>query len=363
MGPTDARDLLAWFADHRRDLAWRGEFPRDPYRVLVSEVMLQQTQVDRVVAGFRRFVERFPTLEALAAATSDDVVEAFAGMGYYGRARRLHLAARAIVARGAWPCDAAGLAALPGVGAYTSAAVAAFAFAGADPPVDGNVCRVAARVLRLALPIGSTPLARAAAAMARELHTRAPCPEVFEALMELGATVCTPQAPRCPACPLRGCCRGHDEAERFPLAKPARAPVDLRWVVLWMVRADGAVLLRRVPDGTLLAGLWLPPLTVIEPGTEARDAAAALARAHGFAGALRSAAAVRHAITHHRIEVVPFVGALPAVRVAEAATGATFRDPAAPGLPTSSLLGKLARSCSLPQQVGIDELLHAHRET
>ena len=363
MEPGDARLLLAWFAAHRRDLPWRGEFPRDPYRVLVSEVMLQQTQVERVVAGFRRFVDRFPTLEALATATSDEVVEAFSGMGYYGRARRLHLAARAIVANGAWPCDAAGLAALPGVGAYTSAAVAAFAFAGADPPVDGNVCRVAARVLRSPLPAGSAALTRHAATMARELHAEAPCPEVFEALMELGATVCSPRAPGCPACPLRACCRGHAAAERFPQSRPSRPTVDLLWVALWLVRADGAVLLRPVPDGALLAGLWLPPLAAVTPGVEARDAAAALARVNGFVGDLVGAATVRHAITHHRIEVAAFGGSWPAGRVAEAAAGATFRNPAAPGLPTSSLLGKLARACSPPRQAGIDELLRARSET
>jgi A/G-specific adenine glycosylase len=361
--PGDARLLLAWFAAHRRDLPWRGEFPRDPYPVLVSEVMLQQTQVDRVVEGFRRFVERFPTLEALAAATSDEVVEAFSGMGYYGRARRLHLAAQAIVARGAWPHGVAGLAALPGVGTYTSAAVAAFAFAGADPPVDGNVCRVAARVLKSPLPAGSAALARVAAALARELHAAVPCPEVFEALMELGATVCSPRAPRCPACPLRARCRGHAEAERLPLARPARTPENLCWVALWLVRADGAVLLRQVPDGALLGGLWLPPLAAATRGAEARDAAAALARAIGFAGALVGAATVRHAITHHRIEVIAFGGTWPAERVAEAAAGATLRNPAAPGLPTSSLLGKLARACSPPRQAGIDELLRARNET
>jgi A/G-specific adenine glycosylase len=361
--PGDARVLLAWFAAQRRDLPWRGVFPRDPYPVLVSEVMLQQTQVDRVVEGFRRFMERFPTLEALAAATSDEAVEAFSGMGYYGRARRLHLAARDIAARGAWPRDAAALAALPGVGAYTSAAVAAFAFAGADPPVDGNVCRVAARVLRSPLAAGSAALTRLAAAMARELHAEAPCPEVFEALMELGATVCSPQAPRCPACPLRGSCRGHAEAERLPRSRPARRPVDLRWVALWLVRADGAVLLRPVPDGALLAGLWLPPLAAVAAGTEVRDAAAALASANGFAGSLGGAAIVRHAITHHRIEVVPFVGAWPGTLVRETESDRCFRSPAAPGLPTSSLLGKLAKACALPRQAGIDELLLERSET
>ena len=351
-----AQRLLEWFAANRRELPWRGAFPRDAYRVLVSEVMLQQTQVDRVVGGFGPFIERFPTLEALAAAATDDVVAAFSGMGYYGRARRLHAAARAIVARGGWPRDAASLIALPGIGAYTSAAVAAFAFGGTVPPVDGNVCRVAARVTATALPSGGAALAREADRLARELHAEAPCPEVFEALMELGATVCTPQSPGCGACPLRLGCRGREAPERFPLPRPAQSPVTVAWVAVWLVRLDGRVLLRRIRDGGLLAGLWLPPLAVLAPAGDPRAVALSLARAFGVAGGVAAAAAVRHSITHHRIEVMPFTAAWPA-GVREVNREVVFRDPAAPGLPTSSLLRKLLAVCSGPRQADFGELL------
>ena len=356
MRTSDARALLAWFVANRRALPWRGEFPRDPYRVLVSEVMLQQTQVDRVIDGFRRFVERFPTLAALAGAAADDVVEAFSGMGYYGRARRLHRAAQAIAARGAWPSDAAGLAALPGVGAYTSAAVAAFAFAGTDPPVDGNISRIAARVLAAPLPAGAVALTRRAAALAAELHAEAPCPEVYEALMELGATVCTPRMPRCGSCPLQARCLGRSDAERYPRPRPARAPIEVRWVAVWIVRPDGAVLLRRVPDASLLAGLWLPPLAALAPADDPLAVAARLAHLFGVTGGLVAAAPVRHSITHHRIEVTPYVAAPSAPAVREPEPETRYRNPAAPGLPTSSLLAKLRAACTGPRQAVIDEL-------
>jgi A/G-specific adenine glycosylase len=352
-----AARLLDWFAATRRDLPWRGPFPRDPYRVLVSEVMLQQTQVERVREGFVRFVARFPDVASLAVAAPDDAVAAFSGMGYYGRARRLHAAVRAVVERGAWPRTTAELRSLPGVGAYTAAAVSAFAFGGSEPLVDGNVGRVAARLLALPLAAGSAALERRSGELARELHDQAPRPEVYEALMELGATVCTPAAPRCRACPLSGSCRGLGDPTRYPLPRKERATVDVRWAVLWLQREDGRVLLRRVPERRLLAGLWLPPLAELAVGEDAADIAAILASDVGFAGRTAPAARVRHAITHHRIEVLPYRGDWPAGRVAEATTGAAFCDPEAPEVPTSSLLAKLAGVCSGPRQRAIEELL------
>ena len=284
MKPADARLLLAWFAAHRRDLPWRGEFPRDPYPVLVSEVMLQQTQVDRVVEGFRRFVERFPTVEALAAATSDAVVEAFSGMGYYGRARRLHLAARASRPAANGRAAPRGSAALPGVGAYTSAAVAAFAFAGADPPVDGNVCRVAARVLRLraAHRLGAAGAGRGGDG-ARAAYPGA-LPRGVRGTDGAGCHrvhATRPRAVRRARCAGAAAVTTRRSGSRWRGRHGRRW--TFRWVVLWLRPGRRAVLLRRVPDGTLLAGLWLPPLTAIVPGAEARDAAAVLARADGFA--------------------------------------------------------------------------------
>jgi A/G-specific adenine glycosylase len=349
--------LLEWFAAARRELPWRGPFPRDPYRVLISEVMLQQTQVDRVVAGYARFLDRFPTLESLAVATEDEVVEAFSGMGYYGRARRLHQAATAIVERGSWPDSAAALAALPGLGPYTAAAVAAFAFGGDDPPVDGNVARITARVGTLALPLGSGRLLRHAARLARDLHAGRPEPGIFEALMELGATVCTPRAPRCGACPLAPDCAaaGAGDPERYPLPRPQREAVAQTWVALWLVRSDGACLLRRVDGLPVLAGLWLPPLAVVGAADDPGSAAATLAASVGYRGALERRDGVRHAITHRRITVVPFAGRWQPRRVSEPGADTLFRQAGDPGVPTSSLLAKLRRACSGSRQARVDD--------
>jgi A/G-specific adenine glycosylase len=355
--PLKGVRLTAWFARHERDLPWRGPFPRDPYRVLAAEVMLQQTQAARVAPAFTRFLARFPDLARLAAAPVEEVLAAFSGLGYYRRARLLHEAARAVVARGGWPRDLEGLRALPGIGAYTAAAVAAFAFAGAEPPVDGNVARVAARRGALALPLGGAALLRAGRELGRALHRDAPGPAVFEALFELGATVCTPDAPRCGECPLADGCAGRATGapERFPRPRPTRAAEEHVWVALWVERSDGAVLLRRVSAGPLLRGLWLPPFAPVGAAEAPAAAAAALARAHGQAGALEARPPVRHSITHRRITVHPYRlearGPRPEPAGCSRASdldpdGLGWYHPEAPGVATGALLGKLARACS-----------------
>ena len=169
MAERSGQRLVEWFRRGRRELPWRGPFPRDPYSVLVSEVLAQQTQVQRAAAAYPEFLRRFPSVAALAAAEVDDVLHAFAGLGYYRRARLLHLAARAIVARGGWPATARELESLPGFGPYTAAAVAAMAFGGDEPPVDGNVARVIARVYAITDDIKSSAGQRALWARAGEL--------------------------------------------------------------------------------------------------------------------------------------------------------------------------------------------------
>ncbi|HUK12234.1 MAG TPA: NUDIX domain-containing protein [Thermoanaerobaculaceae bacterium] len=347
---TTADALLAWFRAARRELPWRTAFPRDPYAVLVSEVMAQQTQIGRVAAAYSRFMQRFPTLESLAAAGEDEVVHAFSGLGYYRRARLLHAAARAVAVRGGWPTGPADLRALPGFGAYTSAAVAAFSFAGREAPVDGNVARVAARVGGLPLAMGSAPLLAAAREIAQRLFDEAGTPEVWEALMELGATVCTPAAPRCHACPLSAGCTGFREGtpQRYPLPRRQRAPEAHRWAALWVERGDGRVLLRRVDGGAVLSGLWLPPFRELAPGTDAAAAATAMAAEAGLDVRLSPAPPVRHSITHRRIEVLPFTCRLTTPRVAETADGWSWQDWRAPAVPTSSLLAKLGAACAAP---------------
>lgn len=346
MGESLGARLLRWFEGAARDLPWRGRFPRDPYRVLVSEIMLQQTQVARVVDCYARFLTRFPTLDALAAAAEDEVLKAFSGLGYYRRARSLHAAAGALAARGSWPTTRAALRELPGFGAYTSAAVAAFAFGGADPLVDGNAGRVAARLRGLELHAGSRALIDASATLGRELWSDVGTPEVWEALMELGATVCTPSAPRCSECPWQaGCLALRDgRQETLPLPRPTRPTERHRWVAAWLVR-EGKVLLERI-DGPLLRGLWLPPFQAIEADADPGAVARALARARGYGGELRRFESITHTITHRRIEVLPFGGVWDDVAVAEPGANVRWETIGDAGVATSSLLPKLASACA-----------------
>jgi A/G-specific adenine glycosylase len=340
--------LIEWFRRGRRELPWRGPFPRDPYSVLVSEVMAQQTQVRRAAAAYPEFMRRFPSLAVLAAADIEDVLHAFAGLGYYRRARLLHQAARAIAARGVWPTTAGELTLLPGFGPYTAAAVATLAFGGDEPPVDGNVARVTARVLALAFPLGSPRLLRAGRAFARELHAEAPTPELFEALMELGATVCTPASPRCGACPFAARCAAAaaGTAEAFPLPRARRRRERRRWAAVWLERPDRAVLLRRVDEGPLLVGLWLPPFTELADGEEPVAAARSLARDAGWPVGVAPAPAVRHSITHRDIVVLPFAGSVGLARVGENRDGWSWQDPGNPSVPSSTMLAKLAAACA-----------------
>jgi A/G-specific adenine glycosylase len=310
--------------------------------------MAQQTQLDRVVPVFRRFLVRFPSVQDLSAAEAEDVVHAFSGLGYYRRARLLHQAARAITERGAWPTTFEALRALPGFGTYTAAAVAAFAFGGSEPPVDGNVARVTARLGAQSLVLGSGPLLKKGRLLASAFYAEVGTPHVWEALMELGATVCTPSKPACASCPLASGCAGlrAGTPTAFPLPRARRAREVQRWAVLWLERPDGSVLLRRVDDVLLLAGLWLPPFAVLSDGASAPDAARDLARASGFDVPLTPAATVKHGITHRDIRVLPFVGAASATRVGEAGDGSSWQQPHAPAVGVSSLVAKLARVCA-----------------
>lgn len=200
------RRLIRWYARHRRDLPWRGA--RDPYAVLVSEVMLQQTQVVRVEGYYRRFLARYPTVEDLASSSFDAVRESWDGLGYYARARNLHQTARAVVDRhgGVLPSDPALLRRLPGIGRYTAHAVASLAFGADVATVDTNVARVLARVFRVRGPSKSSRRTRRLWSLAQALVPRGRSSDWNQALMDLGATICTARAPRCPACPVAPAC-------------------------------------------------------------------------------------------------------------------------------------------------------------
>jgi len=262
------RSLAKWFGKCARDLPWRRT--RDPYAILVSEIMLQQTQVATVIPFYKRWLARFPGFAALAAAEESEVLSVWQGLGYYSRARNLHRAAKTIVAEHdcEMPRDAKLIRALPGIGRYTAGAVASFAFDLPEPLVDANVARVLARLLDLHTPIdstaGQTALWAAAIALVPEKDSR-----TFNgALMELGALVCTPRTPQCPLCPIRAHCAAFAKgtAESLPRKKPRRKSVALSEPCAWTV-SRGRILLEQ-QTGRRWRGLWKLPSLPAAPNAE-----------------------------------------------------------------------------------------------
>ncbi len=258
MSDFDVAALVNWYLENRRDLPWRGN--RVPYRIWISEIMLQQTRVETVIPYFKRFLEHFSDVHALAAAELDAVLKLWEGLGYYSRARKMHECANAVVKdwNGAFPKTAAELTKLPGIGTYTSAAIASIAFGEAIPVVDGNVLRVASRYWALTDDIAK-PAARDA--IARRLQPAIASsgdPSAFnQGMMELGATICTPRSPSCLICPLAGTCRALAQAlvEELPVKSKRKAipeyPVEVAWI-----EDDGRVLVQQRGSTGMLAGLW-----------------------------------------------------------------------------------------------------------
>ena len=302
-----AAPLASWFGQAARDLPWRRR--RSGYHALVSELMLQQTQVSRVLEKFGPFVRRFPTAAALAAASEDEVLAAWQGLGYYRRARLLHAAAKAVVERhgGRVPSDLEALLALPGVGRYTAGAIASIAFGARAPIVDGNVARVFQRLAARAGSASDRDVSEWAWERAADFVEQADDPAVAnEALMELGATVCTPAAPRCGSCPLAGMCRANAEGrvDEIPAPKRKVARKDLVLLCARVVRADGAVLLEQRPRGGLWGGLWQPPTVESADGESMAATAAGELLALGVP--LVHAEIVPFATTHRAIRFVVF---------------------------------------------------------
>jgi A/G-specific adenine glycosylase len=281
--PEISRLLLEWYTRGHRDLPWRNT--RDPYAIWVSEIMLQQTRAQAVIPYYQRFLERFPTVGALAAAAEDDVLALWSGLGYYSRARNLRCAAQQVAAAGGFPRDYAAIRALPGIGDYTAAAIGSIAFDLPFAVLDGNVLRVVARVANDAADISGARTRERFREIAQQwLDPREPG-HFNQALMELGATVCLPRNPLCLLCPLAGCCRARQEgtAAQLPVKLRKTAPVRLNGILL-VVRNRGRILLRqRHAAASRMAGFWDLPAPEDLP-------AAKLGARIGE---------IRHTITHH----------------------------------------------------------------
>ncbi len=304
------RRLLSWYDKERRDLPWRAPPGRDadPYKVWLSEIMLQQTTVATVIPYFAAFTGRWPRVEALAAADLDDVLHLWQGLGYYARARNLHACAQ-VVARdhgGRFPDTEEALLRLPGIGVYTAAAIAAIAFGRKATPVDGNVVRVAARLFEVDRPLpGARPEIQR---LAGQLTPDRRAGDFAQAMMDLGATVCAPRRPRCGDCPLNAECAGYASGhpESYPVRASKKQKPTRYGVVFWAERADGSVLLRRRPETGLLGGMMEFPSTEWRLGSWTPEEAMASAPVDARWRRLRGD--VRHTFTHFHLEMQVLAG-------------------------------------------------------
>jgi A/G-specific adenine glycosylase len=295
--------LLAWFGETARDLPWRNTY--DPYHVWLSEVMLQQTQMERGVAYFLRWIERFPDVRAVAEADQQEILKYWEGLGYYARARNLHKAAKVIAAEfaGEVPCDYRQLLALPGIGSYTAAAVASIAGNHDVPVIDANVIRVYARLFDLDLPVMEQPGKKRLAAMAGELLPPGRARLFNQALMELGGLVCLPRNPRCPRCPVASSCRAllaGTVAERPVLGRNKRVVPLVR--VAGVIRWRGRIFIQQRRDNEVWGGLWEFPGG--EPAGEASVAAVPsliLAETALRVRVLAALPTIVHHYTHHKV--------------------------------------------------------------
>ncbi|MDX2308962.1 MAG: A/G-specific adenine glycosylase [Hyphomicrobium sp.] len=313
-GPDTVAALLAWYDEEGRDLPWRhkGRKRPDPYRVWLSEIMLQQTTVKAVIPFYNAFLARWPRVADLASASLDDVLAAWAGLGYYSRARNLHKCAQVVAARPdqTFPSNERDLLELPGIGPYTAAAVAAIAFNEKATPVDGNIERVVARLFAVKAPLPSSK--RELKRLAETLTPNRRAGDFAQAMMDLGATVCTPRKPSCLVCPLQQDCHAHARGIAHELPRrAAKSERPVRYGTAFLVlREDGAVLLRKRRDAGLLGGM------MEVPSTEWADVAIASDMA-------RAAAPVRadwwpvpetivHTFTHFRLELTVLRAIVPA---------------------------------------------------
>jgi A/G-specific adenine glycosylase len=353
------KNLMGWFAEFQRDLPWRRT--RDPYRIWLSEIMLQQTRVAAAIPYYERFLGRFPSVEALARAPQEEVLRLWAGLGYYSRARNLQRAAQEIVAKhnGVFPSEPADALALPGIGAYTAAAILSIVYQKKLAVLDGNVARVIARLNAVRGDLranGTWPRLQAAAG--HLLAERSPG-DWNQAMMELGATLCTPRSPQCLPCPVSEFCEARKQGltEEIPVKRSKRSTVEVTLASLVLLDPRGQTLLLAPPESarksaavddvhTLVSRMWHFPTVAAEPGQAARAlrkfAEESLFRDRGFRLEFFALKKVRHAVTFRAITIFPFraqVGKLPRVSASKAFPLADLSSVA-----VSNLTRKVARA-------------------
>jgi len=298
--------LLSWYGKEGRTLPWREN--RDPYRIWLSEIMLQQTTVTAVIPYYERFLQRLPTIESLAAASLDDVISLWAGLGYYSRARNLHRAARQIVSEHAsFPNTLEGLLALPGIGRSTAGAILSIAFDTPAPILDGNVRRVLVRLFAWQEDPRSSRAEKQLWQWAEALTPDEHPHDYAQAIMDLGATVCVPRTPLCESCPLRELCQAFTQgcATLLPVARK-QVKLPLRRQVALLVKCSGDYLLRQRPTEGFLGGLWEFPVVEVSPEQNHRQSAEFLLADLGLIGEVCEADAVRHAYSHFKLELTVF---------------------------------------------------------
>ena len=298
--PSFTAALLQWFASNGRELPWRGI--GDPYGIWVSEIILQQTRIEQGRDYWLRFIERFPTVEALAAASEDEVLKLWQGLGYYSRARNMHAAAQQIVEQGGFPHTIEGLRALKGVGDYTAAAVGSMAFGLPAAAVDGNVYRVLSRHYGIDVPINTAQGKHTFEALAQELLPARDASSFNQAMMDFGATCCTPRSPHCDECPVAETCAAlrTGRIDQLPV-KEKKLKIQERHFAYIYIRHAHQVALRRRPSGDIWQGLWEPLMVENAPLPDLGCALTLLSRG------------VRHVLTH-RVLMADFYLAEPAER-------------------------------------------------
>ena len=302
-GGEIVQPLLHWFRETRRDLPWRHSY--NPYHVWISEIMLQQTQMDRGVAYFLRWIERFGDVAAVAAADEQEILKYWEGLGYYARARNLHKAAKVITREfnGVVPCQYQQLLLLPGIGPYTAAAIASVAGNYDVPVIDANVARVYARLFNISEPIKDRPAQRRLAEIAKELLPHGQARGYNQALMDLGGLVCTPKSPRCDACPIAAACAAlitGTVAER-PVLAPKKIRVTLHKVA-GIIRFNDKIYIQQRKAEDVWGGLWEFPGAEVEKGAGKREIVSALLQATGFlVEKPQHITKVTHQYTHHKV--------------------------------------------------------------